>query len=80
MKYGSFWILAQKVDQVASNAGHAIDHLCWRSTDINATIAQLKGKGVHVTGEPQPAAGGTMRIAFVEGPSGLRVELVQYNQ
>lgn len=42
----------------------------------------MKGKGVKVTTEPRPLtlpSGVSMRLAFVESPEGVRIELVQRN-
>lgn len=76
LKYGNVWVLVQKADQEpAASAGHAIEHIGWRPLNLDATAAELKGKGVKFSGEPR--ALGALRIAFVEGPSGLRIELVQ---
>jgi catechol 2,3-dioxygenase-like lactoylglutathione lyase family enzyme len=69
------WLLAQKADGAAPSQGHAIDHLGWRATDIDAKIADLKKQGVNVTGEPRDVR--DLRVAFVEDPSRVRIELVR---
>jgi catechol 2,3-dioxygenase-like lactoylglutathione lyase family enzyme len=69
------WLLAQKADGAAPSEGRAIDHLGWRATDIDGKIAELKQKGVRVTGEPRDVR--DLRIAFVEDPSRVRIELVR---
>lgn len=74
VKYGEVWILAQKGD-AAPTAGRAIDHIGWRATNLDATAAALKGKGVTFTTDPE--ARNTLRVAFLEGPSGVKIELVQ---
>ena len=68
------WLLAQKGDGAAPSQGHAIDHLGWRANDIDAKIAELKQKSVQVTGEPRDVR--DLRVAFVEDPSKVRIELV----
>jgi catechol 2,3-dioxygenase-like lactoylglutathione lyase family enzyme len=73
------WILVQR-GPASPSEGHAVDHLGWRMTDLNAKLAELKGKGVKVLAEPRPlrfANGTTINYAFVEGPSGTKIELVQ---
>ena len=73
------WILVQR-GEAAPSDGHAVDHVGWRVTDLNAKVAELKGKGVKVTSEPRPlrlANGTTIYFAYVEGPSGTKIELVQ---
>ena len=69
------WLLAQKGDGAAPSQGRAIDHLGWRAADIDAKIAELKQKGVAVTGEPRDVR--DLRVAFVEDPSRVRIELVR---
>ena len=43
--------------------------------DIDGKIAELKQKGVNVTGEPRDVR--NLRVAFVEDPNGVRIELVR---
>ena len=69
------WLLAQKADGAAPSQGRAIDHLGWRAPEIDAKIAELKQKGVQVTGEPRDVR--DLRVAFVEDPSKVRIELVR---
>ena len=69
------WLLAQKADGAPPSLGRAIDHLGWRAPDIDATIAELKQKGAQVTVEPRDVR--DLRIAFVEDPSKVRIELVR---
>jgi catechol 2,3-dioxygenase-like lactoylglutathione lyase family enzyme len=52
------------------------DHFGLRVVDVDATIAELRGRGVAIDVEPWDFSP-TMRIAFVKGPDNLRVELVQ---
>jgi catechol 2,3-dioxygenase-like lactoylglutathione lyase family enzyme len=69
------WLLAQKGDGASPSQGRAIDHLGWRATDIDAKIAELRQKAVQVTGEPRDVR--DLRVAFVEDPSKVRIELVR---
>lgn len=55
--------------------GRSIDHLGWSFADLDAAAEVLKSKGVKFTLEPQPYR--DLRIAFIEGPDGVRIELVQ---
>jgi len=76
LKYGDVWVIPQKSNEpIAPSAGRVIDHLGWRAADVDATIATLASRGVTITTNPRAA--GALRIAYVEGPAGLRVELVQ---
>ena len=74
VRYGTLWLLAQKGDATPS-AGHAIDHLGWRMVDLDAAAVELKAKGVKFTSEPRALR--DLRIAFVESPGGVKIELVQ---
>ena len=79
IQYGDVWILAQRGDATPS-AGHAIDHIGFRPLHLDETVAGLKAKNVKVTNEPRALtlpSGTTMHIAFIEGPDGVRIELVQ---
>ncbi len=77
--FSDMWVLVQKGDATPSE-GHAIDHIGWRATDLNAKIAELKTKAVKVTTEPRAltlADKTQISYAYVEGPAGSKIELVQ---
>jgi catechol 2,3-dioxygenase-like lactoylglutathione lyase family enzyme len=79
INYGGVWLLVQKGEATPSQ-GHAIDHLGFRPVNVDAAVAALKAKNVKVTTEPRPLtlpSGISMRLAFIEGPDGVRIELVQ---
>lgn len=79
VRYGGVWILAQRGDASPSE-GHAIDHIGWRTNDLNAKTAEYKGQGVKFTTEPRPlrlASGVMVNFAYLEGPAGAKIELVQ---
>ena len=61
--------------------GRAIDHIGWRSTKPLAdTINELVAKGVVATSQPRPLPlpnGPTINFAYVAGPAGARIELVE---
>lgn len=75
--YGSVWLLVQdaKGVEVAGTAGRAIDHLGWSFPDLDAAALDLKAAGVKFTMEPRPYR--NLKIAFIEGPDGVSIELVQ---
>ncbi len=73
------WILVQRGD-AAPSAGHAIDHIGWRSVNLDQSIGDMKTRGVKVTTEPRPltlADKSTIHYAYVEGPAATKIELVQ---
>ena len=79
LKLSGVWLLVQRGDAVPSD-GHAIDHIGFRSANLVAKTAELKAQTVKITTEPRPVtlASGTMiNIAYLEGPAGVRIELVQ---
>jgi catechol 2,3-dioxygenase-like lactoylglutathione lyase family enzyme len=75
IRYGEMWLLAKKVkEQPAPTKGRSIDHLGWAFDDLDAAAVELKAKGVKF--QSGPYAFGAGKIAFVEGPGGVRIELV----
>ena len=79
VEYGGVWVLAQQGDAMPSQ-GHAIDHIGFRPINVDGLVAQLRSRNVKITTEPRPltlASGVSMRLAFLEGPDGARIELVQ---
>jgi catechol 2,3-dioxygenase-like lactoylglutathione lyase family enzyme len=52
------------------------DHFGLRVADIDATVAELRGRGVVIDVEPWDISP-KLRIAFVRGPDNVRIELVQ---
>ncbi len=45
--------------------------------DLGQALKTLRAAGVKVTDEMRPMAGGKVKSAFVEGPDGIRIELVE---
>ena len=79
LKYSGVWILVQRGDATPSE-GHAIDHIGWRTPNLDAKTKELKAQNVKFTTEPRPlklAGGATVNFAYLEGPSGAKIELVQ---
>ena len=59
-----------------STKGHVTDHLGFSVDNLDETIARLKKDGVVVTDEPRTVLG-KLKIAFIEGPDKVRIELVE---
>jgi len=79
VKYSGVWILVQRGDATPSE-GHAIDHIGWRTPNLDAKTKELKAQNVKFITEPRPlklAGGATVNFAYLEGPSGAKIELVQ---
>jgi catechol 2,3-dioxygenase-like lactoylglutathione lyase family enzyme len=79
LKLSGVWLLVQRGDAVPSE-GHAIDHIGFRTADLAAKTSELKGQAVKFTTEPRPlklASGAIVNFAYLEGPNGAKIELVQ---
>lgn len=57
--------------------GSGFGHIAIGCDDIHATVEAMRKMGVKVTREPGPMKHGTTVIAFVEDPTGYKVELIQ---
>ena len=55
--------------------GNAWGHLALKVSDVYATSAYLKEKGVEFTKEPSPMKNGTRILAFIKDPDGYVIEL-----
>jgi catechol 2,3-dioxygenase-like lactoylglutathione lyase family enzyme len=78
VKYGRIWLTVASGIGVVPSQGHSIDHLGFRPTNLDAAAVELKAKGVKFTMEPRVNANNGHHIAYVEGPGGVRIELVQH--
>jgi catechol 2,3-dioxygenase-like lactoylglutathione lyase family enzyme len=79
LAYGNVWLFLEASSAVPSR-GHAIDHVGWRMPDLMAKAAELKGKGLTFTTEPQPGPPGAFSpvlMSFTEDPWGVKIELLQ---
>src|SRR4051812_42825635 len=79
LKLSGVWLLVQRGD-AAPSEGHAIDHIGFRTGDLAAKTSELKAQSVKFTTEPRPlklASGAMVNFAYLEGPAGAKVELVQ---
>jgi catechol 2,3-dioxygenase-like lactoylglutathione lyase family enzyme len=75
-RFGTVLVAVDRsASEPAPSAGRVIDHLGWATPNLDASAATLKSAGVTFTIEPRTA--GNLRMAFVEGPNRLRVEIVQ---
>ncbi len=85
IRYGDFWVVAEysRGEPVVAVGAHlqnenaewrALDHLGFRVADLAAMEKAMRSAGVRFTLDPRPFL--TARLAGVEGPFGLVVELV----
>ncbi|MCS7293218.1 MAG: lactoylglutathione lyase [Gloeomargarita sp. SKYBB_i_bin120] len=57
--------------------GNGFGHIALGVEDIYATCEHIKAKGGKVVREPGPMKHGSTVIAFVEDPTGYKIELIQ---
>jgi catechol 2,3-dioxygenase-like lactoylglutathione lyase family enzyme len=78
LKYGDVWVFVSSVGKAPTpSVGHALDHVGWRVTDLDKTLADLKGIKVLQGVTNLQLATGPVRFSFVEDPGGTKIELVQ---
>jgi catechol 2,3-dioxygenase-like lactoylglutathione lyase family enzyme len=75
----NIWLLVAKGEGTEPSAGHSIDHISWRFTDLDARLAVMKSKNVKVTSEPRDTErpNETLRAGMIEDPSGVKIEIVK---
>lgn len=73
INYNDVWLLVQRSEAKEPTQGRAIDHLGWSFADVDKAVEELQANGVKITVEPQDFM--NLRIAFIEGPDGVRIEL-----
>lgn len=57
--------------------GDAYGHIAIGTSDIKAACEKVRALGYKVTREPGPMKHGTTVIAFVEDPTGYKIELIE---
>ncbi len=79
VRYERTYVAVIKGDAIAPSQGRALDHLGFAPRDMNADTTAMKEHGVKLTTEPSamPNQYGH-RIAYVEAPGGIRIELVEH--
>ena len=81
MRLGGIMVFIAKVPDSAElaekpeNSFVGLDHMGLRVNDIDDVCAELKAKGAEFTTEPKTIRPG-VRIAFVRGPEGVLIELL----
>lgn len=74
LAYGAVLLLVQS--GVSAAGPTAIDHISWRVENVDDVTASFRRDGVSVLREPGTSPGGN-RVSFVEGPGGVRIEVMQ---
>lgn len=73
---GKMLIAIVKADTLAPSAGSAIDHIGLSFADLDAKMKELQAAGVKVV-TPLREVPGLFKLAFIEDPWGVKIELVQ---
>jgi lactoylglutathione lyase len=79
--YGKVWLLVSpSKEPLAPTDGRAIDHLGFSFPDLDAAAAEIKQKGVTFQTEPRalnPPTPSSVKVSFITGPDGVRIEVVE---
>lgn len=59
--------------------GDQLDHLAFEVEDIDKSIFELRQKGVKIAKEPYSLSNSNKRIAFIQDPNDIWIELIQPN-
>jgi catechol 2,3-dioxygenase-like lactoylglutathione lyase family enzyme len=78
LKYGDVLVMVERTTAApVPSVGHALDHLGWRVSDLEQTLAGLNGVTVLQGVTELKLATGPIHYAFVQDPEGTKIELVQ---
>lgn len=64
-------------DKKTLTDGDNFDHIAFGVDDVEATIKQLRERGVTIAMEPYSLQGSSSKIAFIKDPDGNWLELIQ---
>ena len=57
--------------------GDQLDHLAFEVEDVDRSIAEFRRKDVKITKEPYSLSNSQKRIAFIQDPNDIWIELIQ---
>ena len=78
INYSDVWLMAAPTNgEIVPTQGRAMDHLGWASSNLDEFGEVLEANDENFTMEPTPFRG--IRISFIEGPDGVRIEVVEPN-
>ena len=76
INYSDVWLIAGRAEgDVIPTQGTSMDHLGWAAESLDELGEVFAANGVEFTMEPRPFRG--IRISFIEGPDGVRIEVVE---
>jgi predicted enzyme related to lactoylglutathione lyase len=71
------WLIVnQAPGERTGTDGTVVDHIGWHTTDYDPWLERLRAGGVKFVEEPRELDDGH-RIAFIEGPNGTKIEVVE---
>ena len=79
LDYGAaklFFRSQARLTQIAPTEGRSLDHIGFTVLDLEATAESIREKGNKFTEEPHVLRG-TLKISYLEGPDGVRIEILQ---
>ena len=65
-------------DKKTLNEGENFDHIAFETSDVDASIRELRSQGVTIAMEPFSLQGSSGKIAFVKDPDGNWLELIEH--
>ena len=74
---GAVLELTYNWDTSSYTMGNAFGHIALGTNDIRGVCEKVRAAGFKVTREPGPMKFGTTVIAFIEDPSGYKIELIE---
>ena len=76
IRYGDMWLLlSNSRQQTAGTHDRALDHIGWKVPDLDGLVKRLEGQGVKIV--VQPRRSGNVKLAFIEGPGRVKIEIQQ---
>lgn len=76
LMFGDTRIIFQKNEKATPSAGSVVDHIGFSVPDLDAAMKSLEAAGAKVT-TPARDVPGLFKLAFVDDPWGIRLEIVQ---
>ena len=71
------WLMVNQAGgELTGTDGTVVDHIGWHTTEYDPWLERLRANGVKFLEEPRVLDAGH-RIAFIEGPNGAKIELVE---
>ncbi len=64
-------------DRAEYTIGDAFGHIALGTSDIKAACEKVRALGYNVVREPGPMKHGTVVLAYVQDPTGYKIELIE---